>query len=100
MSTASSDDTLFAGNVSASDDVLMQELPDQELIFLNLRTESYFALADTGARMYRALLEAPSVERAYQQLQDEFDADPAQLRADLRQFIGTLLDEGLVRLDD
>jgi len=99
MSTASGDDALFAGNVSASEHVLMQELPDQELIFLNLRTESYFALAETGARMYRVLIDAPSVGSAYERLLGEFNADPERLRTDLREFVGTLVNEGLVDLN-
>ena len=93
------DDTLFAGSVAASTDVLRQELPDEETIFLNLKTESYFGLDPVGTKMYRALVESQSIGAAYDRLATQFDVDPARLRSDLRAFVRRLLDQGLIELD-
>jgi L-threonylcarbamoyladenylate synthase len=78
------EDTLFRSSASAAPDVLMQELPDEEMIFLNLRTESYFGLDPMGTRMYRALLNASSVEDAYRQLAERFWPGPLTLVLPLR----------------
>ena len=90
------DDTLFRASVSTPADVLTQELADEELIFLDLRSESYFGLDAVGARMYRAVTEADSVEQAYAGLQARFDVEPDRLRADLRALVERLLERGLL----
>jgi hypothetical protein len=93
------DDTLFAGSVAASADVLKQELPDEETIFLNLKTESYFGLDPVGTKMYRALVDSPTVGAAYDRLAAQFDVDAARLRSDLRAFVRRLIDQGLIEID-
>ncbi|CAN5574561.1 hypothetical protein BH20CHL7_BH20CHL7_03460 [soil metagenome] len=92
------DDTLFRAAVSAPADVLMQELPDEELIFLDLRSESYFGLDAMGTRMYRALTESASVQEGYERLRSRFDVEPERLRGDLRAFVERLVDRGLLEL--
>jgi hypothetical protein len=92
------EDTLFSSSISAAPDVLMQELPDEEMIFLNLRTESYFGLDRAGTRMYRALVSASSVEDAYRALAEQFEVEPERLRSDLRTLVQRLLGQGLVEL--
>jgi hypothetical protein len=89
-------DSLFDGSVSASADVLMQKLPDEESIFLDLRTESYFGLDSVGSRMYAALIEAPTVRQAYERLSEEFEVEPERLRNDFVRFVERLIDQGLL----
>ncbi|MBA4169700.1 MAG: PqqD family protein [Chloroflexi bacterium] len=96
--STTNDEDLFGRSVAASPDALMQQLPDDELIFLNLRTESYFALESTGACMYRALIESPTIEKAHERLTSEFDAAPEQLRNDLLVLVHRLVDQGLLEL--
>jgi hypothetical protein len=90
------EDSLFKGSVSMSSDVLMQELPDQESIFLHLPSESYFGLDSVGTRMYKALLEAPTVQAAYEHLATQFNVEPERLRQDLRTLAEKLIDQGLL----
>lgn len=92
------DDRLFSAAVSTPPEVLAQELPGEELIFLDLRTESYFGLDTVGTRMYRALTEADSIEMAYEGLRARYDVEPARLRTDLRTFVERLLERGLLEL--
>lgn len=94
------DSSLFSRSVSAPSDVLMQELPDGEAVFLDLRTESYLGLNSVGSRMYRALLAAPTVEDAYEQLRSEFAVEPDRLRKDVRTFVERLIGQGLLQLGE
>ncbi len=90
-------DTLFERSVSQSTDVLMQELPDEETIFLNLSTESYFGLDRTATRMYRALVEGATIGEAYQRLLPQFEVEPDRLRQDLQSLVERLVAHGLVQ---
>ncbi len=98
MTTREDEDSLFKSAVSTPPDVLVQELPDDELIFLDLRTESYFGLDRVGTRMYRALTESPSVEAAYIRLSREFEVEPQRLRDDVRSFVERLVGRQLIEL--
>lgn len=88
-------DSLFSGSVSMSSEVLVQRLPDDELIFLNLASEEYFGLDATGATMYDALVETRSVPEAYDRLLGEFDVEPEILRRDLSSLVEKLVSKGL-----
>jgi hypothetical protein len=85
------------GQVGVSPGVLVREL-EGESVLLNLSTESYFGLDEVGTRMWAALLEAPSIQAAYEQLLAEYDVDPGQLQSDLCQLIERLRAEGLIEV--
>ncbi len=87
---------LYRGSVSASPDVLVQELPDGEAIFLNLTTEEYFGLDRVGTSMYEVLVASESLEDAYQRVLEEFDVPPEQLRRDLAALVDKLVKSRLV----
>lgn len=76
--------------------VLVQQLPGSGLIFLDLRTEEYFGLDAVGTRMYEAVLSTGSVEGASAQVRQEYDVDASTLDQDLRDFVGLLLERGLL----
>ena len=84
--------------VAVPTDVLVQRLPDEELVILNLATEQYFGLDRTAARMWATLTEAGDVERAYLQLRDRFDVEPEVLRRDFDAFVEQLRGRGLLHL--
>lgn len=98
MTPRTDEDTLFSSSVSLSPEVLVQELPDDELIFLDLRTESYFGLDRVGRRMFLALTESPDVSSAYERLSSEFEVEPERLREDLRTFLERLVERRLLEL--
>lgn len=81
-------------------DVLMQRLPDDEAVFLNLATEEYYGLNSTGTAMWRALTETGRVELARDRLLDQLDVDRATLERDLDAFVSGLVERGLLRVDD
>lgn len=84
--------------VVVPDDVLMQRLPDDESVFLNLATEQYYGLNATGTAMWLALTETGSVDRAGARLRDEFEVDDETLHRDLEDFIRRFLEWGLIEL--
>ncbi len=87
---------LYRRSVSVSPDVLVQELPDGEAIFLDLKTEQYFGLDAVGMRIYTALVASDSVEDAYHRVLREFDVAPDQLRSDLMELVDTLVERRLL----
>lgn len=85
-----------SGSFCVPSHVLLQELPDQGLIFLDLRTEEYFGLDDVGTRMYEAVVASGTPEAALEQLLPEYDVAPDVLRADLDAFVAQLVERGLL----
>jgi len=72
---------------------------DRESVLLNLETERYFGLDETGTRMWQVVTSAPSVETALQQLMEEYDAEPEVLQSNLTELLGRLMENGLLSLN-
>lgn len=85
--------------VTVSHDLLVQSLPDEETVFLNVATEQYFSANPVATRMWRALEECGSVERAHDVLAGEFDVAPEVLRRDLDELVETLVGHGFITVD-
>lgn len=90
---------LPAGALCVPSHVLMQELPNQGMIFLNLRTEEYFGLDAVGTRMYEAVVSTGSVAAARDQLLTEYEVEAATLETDIRDFVAVLIERGLLARD-
>jgi len=87
----------FADRAAVPAHVLVRYL-DKESVFLNLETERYFGLDETGTRMWQVLTAAPTIEAALQMLLDEFDVTPELLRANMTDLLGRLIENGLLAL--
>lgn len=87
------------GAVSVPPDVLVQRLPGEGLVFLNLASEEYHGLDATGAVMWTALTETGRLDMAHERLCKEFDAEPEVLRRDLEALVRRLVGRGLLRVD-
>ena len=83
--------------VSAPAHVLVRFL-DRESVLLNLETEQYFGLDETGTRMWQLLTAAPDIEAAYQELLAEFDVEPDLLRENLTDLLERLVGNGLLQV--
>jgi hypothetical protein len=88
---------LFTDRVAAPAHVMVRYL-DGESVLLNLETEQYFGLDETGTRMWQLVTAAPSVDAAYRELLQEFDVEPELLRANLEELLGRLVDSGLLQV--
>ncbi|HLZ11428.1 MAG TPA: PqqD family protein [Candidatus Acidoferrum sp.] len=71
---------------------------DRESVLLNLETERYFGLDETGTRMWQVVTSAPNIDAALQQLTEEYDAQPEVLRSNLTELLGRLVENGLLSL--
>ena len=80
-------------------DVLLQDL-EGEAVLLNLANGQYYGLDETSYDMYKTLLSSSSVQAAYESLCQAYQVEPAQLRADLDQFLMHLLENGLLLYAD
>jgi len=85
----------FADRAMVPSNVLIRFL-DQESVLLNLNTERYFGLDSVGTRMWQLVTAAESIEAAYSQLIDEYDANPQILRANLSDLLDRLAENGLI----
>jgi Coenzyme PQQ synthesis protein D (PqqD) len=87
----------FADRVEVSPHVLVRFL-DKESVLLNLETERYFGLDETGTRMWQLVTAAPNIDAAYQELRNEFDVESELLRLHLTELLGRLVDNGLLQI--
>ena len=85
----------FSVRVSVAPDVLFR-LVGEEGVLVNLNTELYLGLNAVGTRMWSAISSASSIQAAYDQLLQEYEVEPAQLRADLEEFVDQLLGQKLI----
>ena len=86
----------FSARLAAKESVLINTFDDGESVLLNLDTEHYFGLNDSGSRMWELLTSEPTVDAAYSALQAEFDIDADTLRSDLAAFVDDLVEHQLV----
>lgn len=87
----------FTDRVATPAYVLVRLL-DRESVLLNLETEQYFGLDETGTRMWQLLTGSPSIDAAYQELLAEFDVEPELLRVNLMELLSRLVDSGLLQV--
>jgi len=85
----------FSDRTAVPQHVLVRVL-DRESVLLNLETEKYFGLDETGTRMWQLVTAAPNIDAAYQELLAEFDVEPELLRTNLAELLGRLVENGLL----
>ena len=86
---------MFGDKVSVPGHVLVRFL-DKEAVLLNIETERYFGLDETGARMWQLATTAANIDAAYQALLNEYDVDAQTLREHLSELLEKLADNGLL----
>ena len=78
-----------------SDDVVHREL-EGEAVVLSLGSGMYFGLNPTGTRVWSLIETGASVEEIAATISEEFSHPLAEVRADVDEVIGQLLEKGLV----
>ena len=79
-------------------DHVVTRLVDGMTVLLDVDSGRTFSLDDIGTRAWRALIEAPTVQAAVEQLQREYDAEPGELERDLLALVDRLASAQLVQL--
>jgi coenzyme PQQ synthesis protein D (PqqD) len=87
----------FRDRAAAPAHVLVRVL-DQESVLLNLETEQYFGLDETGTRMWQLVTTSPNIDTAYEALLTEYDVQPEMLRENLTELLGHLVEHGLLQV--
>ena len=87
----------FKDRAAAPANVLVRLL-DQQSVLLNLETEQYFGLDETGTRMWQLVTTSPNIDAAYQELLAEYDVQPEMLRENLTELLGHLVEHGLLQV--
>jgi hypothetical protein len=90
-------DLSFGKSVIVAPDTLINIIGD-EAVLLNLGTEQYFGLDETGASIWQAVTAAQTIQAAYERLLEQYEVDPAELRKDMSELIAKLVANGLVEL--
>lgn len=75
--------------------ILAQEVHG-EMVLLDLESENYFGLNETGARVWVLLQEGRALPDLFERLAEEFNADRARMEADVLSLISQLAEAGLV----
>lgn len=99
MTTTTAEGFDFDQALAPSGEVLHQEL-EGETVLLDLKSERYFGLDETGTRVWTLLIELERPEAIVQQMMDEFEVDEDTLRADVAELLSRLLDGGLLEAVD
>lgn len=71
---------------------------DKESVLLNLETERYYGLDETGTRMWQLVTAAPNIDAAYRELLSEYDVESDLLRLHLTELLGRLVENGLLQI--
>ena len=87
----------FTQKVVVAPDTLINVI-EGESVLLNLKNESYYGLDEVGTRMWEVLTATDNVQSAFDQLLDEYDVEAETLKQDIQEFIGNLMEHGLVEL--
>jgi hypothetical protein len=87
----------FAARVTTSPDVMFRTVGD-EAVLLNLKTELYLGLDPVGTRMWDLLTKSASIEEVFNALLSEYDVEAGRLRTELEEFIGKLIEQGLIEV--
>ena len=87
----------FDARASVAPEVLVSELAG-ESVLLNLKSECYFGLDSVGTRMWVTLINAESIQAAFDELLAHYEVPADQLRSDLIELIQKLTDQGLLEI--
>lgn len=71
-----------------------------EVMLLNLRTNRFFGLNKTGARLWEGLVMGQSREEIRGRLMEEFAVTPAEVDQEIDTMLASLCEQGLVSRDD
>lgn len=77
----------------------MSERFGDEVVLLNLKTNRFFSLNRTGARLWELLASGERLGAIEDQLGREFEVDPAELAAEVQRMLTAMKDEQLVQFE-
>ena len=83
-----------------SDNVFAQEV-DGEMVLLDMNSENYFGLDEVGTSIWQAIEACEGgLQCVLERLLDEYDVEEEVLKKDLADFVGKLLESGLIEVKE
>ena len=83
--------------VTFAETVFAQEV-DGEMVLLDMESENYFGLDEVGTAIWQAMQEKETLQEVLEVLLDQYDVEAEVLERDLSDFVGKLLESGLVEV--
>ena len=85
--------------ITFADTVFAQEV-DAEMVLLDMESENYFGLDEVGTAIWQAMQEKDTLQEVFDILMEQYDVEEEVLEKDLSDFVGKLLESGLVELKE
>ena len=85
--------------VTFAETVFAQEV-DGEMVLLDMESENYFGLDEVGTAIWQAMQEKDTLQEAFDILMNQYEVDAEVLEKDLSDFVGKLVESGLVEVKE
>ena len=79
--------------------VFAQEV-DGEMVLLDMESENYFGLDEVGTTIWQAMQEKETLKEVLDVLLDQYEVEEEMLEQDLSDFVGKLVESGLVEVQE
>ncbi len=77
--------------------VFAQEV-DGEMVLLDMESENYFGLDEVGTAIWQTMQERETLQEVFEALVEKYEVEAEVLEKDLSDFVGKLLESGLVEV--
>jgi len=85
--------------VTFADTVFAQEV-DGEMVLLDMESENYFGLDEVGTAIWQAMQEKETLKEVLGLLLEQYEVEEEMLENDLSDFVGKLVESGLVKVEE
>ena len=85
--------------VTFAETVFAQEV-DGEMVLLDMESENYFGLDEVGTAIWQAMQEKDTLKEVLDVLLEQYEVEEEMLENDLSDFLGKLVESGLVKVEE
>ena len=85
--------------VTFAETVFAQEV-DGEMVLLDMESENYFGLDEVGTAIWQAMQDKETLQAVLEVLLDQYEVEAEMLENDLVDFVGKLVESGLVKVEE
>ncbi len=85
--------------VTFAETVFAQEV-DGEMVLLDMESENYFGLDEVGTAIWQAMQEKETLKEVLDLLLEQYEVEEEMLENDLFDFVGKLVESGLVKVEE
>ena len=76
----------------------MSQEVNGETVILDLKSEQYFGLDETGTRIWQLLNEFRGLQEIFDTMMEEYDVEEGQLETDIKNLLAEMVANGLITL--